>query len=138
MRDRVVAYVTRERQGRKELLVFDELDYPHAGTQVPAGRVDPGESLEETLLRELDEEAGLVDVSILRKIGTFEPGTLPHGVHHLNHAYEVAAPSAPDAWEHIVHGDGDDAGLTFVYRWVPLDPEPELWASKKDPVLASL
>ena len=30
-----------------------------AGTQVPAGRLDPGETLEECLLRELDEEAGL-------------------------------------------------------------------------------
>ena len=137
MRDRVVAYVTRERDGRKELLVFDETAHPRGGTQVPAGRVDPGESLEETLLRELDEEAALVGVSIVRKIGTFEPGTLPHGLHHLNHAYELAAPDAPDAWEHVVHGDGDDAGLTFVYRWVPLDPAPPLWSSS-DPVLDEL
>ena len=140
MRDRVVAYVTRERDGQKELLVFDEPAHPawvSAGTQVPAGRVDPGESLEETLLRELDEEAGLVGVSIVRKIGTYQPGTLPHGVDYLNHAYEVAAPDAPDAWEHVVHGDGDDAGLTFVYRWVPLDPAPTLW-SASDPVLDEL
>jgi 8-oxo-dGTP pyrophosphatase MutT (NUDIX family) len=58
-RQRVVAYVTRERDGVKELLVFDHCDDPSAGTQVPAGRVDPGETLEECLTRELDEEAGL-------------------------------------------------------------------------------
>ena len=44
--DRVLAYVTRERDGRKELLVFDHRDQPDAGTQVPAGRLEPGEDVE--------------------------------------------------------------------------------------------
>jgi 8-oxo-dGTP pyrophosphatase MutT (NUDIX family) len=35
----------------KELLVFDHRDHPNAGTQVPAGRIDPGETLEQCLLR---------------------------------------------------------------------------------------
>ncbi len=52
---RVVAYVTRG----CELLVFEHRDLPEAGTQVPAGRLDPGESLEECLARELDEEVGI-------------------------------------------------------------------------------
>ena len=68
MRQRVVAYVTRERDGVKELLVFDHRDHPKAGTQVPAGRIDPGESLEECLHRELDEEAGLRG-TIVRELG---------------------------------------------------------------------
>ena len=42
MRRRVLAYVTRERDGRRELLVFDQEADPGAGTQVPAGRLDPG------------------------------------------------------------------------------------------------
>jgi len=36
VRRRVLAYVTRERNGRTELLVFDHRDDPGAGTQVPA------------------------------------------------------------------------------------------------------
>jgi hypothetical protein len=43
---RVPACVTREREGRTELLVFDRLGDPTAGTQVPDGRLDHGESLD--------------------------------------------------------------------------------------------
>jgi 8-oxo-dGTP diphosphatase len=135
--DRVLAYVTRERDGRRELLVFDHRDYPDAGTQVPAGRLEPGEDLEAGLLRELEEEAGLDAARIVRKFATFGPGELPHGRSYTNHAYELESAAARDEWEHTVLGDGDDAGLVFRYRWVPLDPEPKLWGGV-DPVVRLL
>jgi 8-oxo-dGTP pyrophosphatase MutT (NUDIX family) len=135
--DRVVAYVTRERGGRRELLVFDHRDDREAGTQVPAGRLEPGENIEAALLRELEEEAGLSSARIVRKIGTWEPGMLPHGELYTNHAYEIEAPGAPDAWEHVVFGDGDDAGLVFVYRWIPLAADAPVWR-RGDPILAEL
>lgn len=135
--DRVLAYVTRERDGRRQLLVFDHRDYPEAGTQVPAGRLEPDEDLEAGLLRELEEEAGLTEARIVRKLGTFAPHTLPHGAHYTNHAFEVEAPGARETWEHDVVGDGDDAGLVFVYRWEPLSEALPLWLGS-DPVLASL
>ena len=135
--DRVVAYVTRERDGRRELLVFDHRDHPDAGTQVPAGRLEPGEDLEAGLLRELAEEAGLADARIVLKFATFGPGELPHGRAYTNHAYELESPGARDEWDHTVLGDGDDAGLVFRYRWVPLDPVPTLWGTS-DPVVAQL
>ena len=134
---RVVAYVTRERDGRRELLVFDHREHPHAGTQVPAGRLEPGEELEPALLRELEEEAGLPRARIVRKVATYRPGELEHGRGYTNHAYELEAPGAPDAWEHTVVGEGDDAGLVFVYRWEPLATELRLW-NGADPVLAEL
>jgi 8-oxo-dGTP pyrophosphatase MutT (NUDIX family) len=135
--DRALAYVTRERDGRKELLVFDHRDHPSAGTQVPAGRLEPHEELEAALLRELEEESGLANARVLRTIGTFAPNELPHGRRYTNHAFELEAPDAPDSWEHVVAGGGDDAGLVFLYRWVPLVPPPELWGGS-DPVLSRL
>jgi ADP-ribose pyrophosphatase YjhB (NUDIX family) len=135
--DRVLGYVTRERDGRKQLLVFDHRDHPAAGTQVPAGRLEPGEELEAGLLRELEEESGLARARVVRTLGRFARGELPHGRAYTNHAFEVEASDAPDAWEHVVAGDGDDAGLVFLYRWVPLAPAPELWGGS-DPVLARL
>jgi ADP-ribose pyrophosphatase YjhB (NUDIX family) len=135
--DRVLAYVTRERDGHKELLVFDHRDHPRAGTQVPAGRLERGEELEAGLLRELEEESGLANAHVIREFGTFGPRELPHGRAYTNHAFELEAPGAPDAWEHVVAGDGDDAGLVFLYRWVPLVPGPELWGGS-DPALALL
>ena len=135
--DRVLAYVTRERDGDKQLLVFDHRDYPDAGTQVPAGRIEAGEELEPGLLRELEEESGLANARVVRRVGTFAPGELPHGRRYTNHAFELEVPNPPDEWEHVVAGDGDDAGLVFRYRWVPLEPAPELWGGT-DPVLAQL
>jgi 8-oxo-dGTP pyrophosphatase MutT (NUDIX family) len=135
--DRVVAYVTRERDGRRELLVFDHRDHPDAGTQVPAGRLEAGEDLEAGLARELHEEAGLVDTRIVRRLGEFDGDVLGHGVGYRNHVYVVEAPNAPEDWEHVVFGEGDDAGLVFVYRWEPVTPELRLWGAS-DPVLELL
>ena len=135
--ERVIAYVTRERDGRRELLVFDHREHPSAGTQVPAGRLEAAEDLEAGLLRELEEESGLGNARIVRKLATFEPWQLPHGEPYRNHAYEVEAPDAPDEWEHVVGGDGDDAGLVFVYCWEPISPALELWRAP-DPLLSEL
>jgi 8-oxo-dGTP diphosphatase len=135
--DRVVAYVTRERDGRRELLVFDHRDDPDAGTQVPAGRLEAGEDLEAGLARELHEEAGLDDARIVRRLGEFDGEALGHGVGYRNHVYELEVPTAPDFWEHVVLGNGDDAGLMFVYRWEPITPDLSLWGGT-DPVLKQL
>jgi len=39
--------------------VFQQRGDPTAGVQVPAGRLDAGESLHDALARELDEETGV-------------------------------------------------------------------------------
>jgi 8-oxo-dGTP pyrophosphatase MutT (NUDIX family) len=126
VRQRVLAYVTRRLDGRTELLVFDHRDDPAAGTQVPAGRLDPGETLEQGLLRELHEEAGLQNARIVRELKIL--GAWADGSRYENHAFEVQVDTElPEAWTHEVHGDGDDAGLVFLYRWAPVDSGIELW-----------
>jgi 8-oxo-dGTP pyrophosphatase MutT (NUDIX family) len=136
LRQRVLAYVTRERGGRKELLVFDHADEPRAGTQVPAGRVDPGETLEQCLRRELYEEAGIERARIVRELELV--GDWVARSHYENHAYEVALEGdADDGWDHVVVGDGDDAGLVFRYRWEPVRPDLRLF-NRRDPVLEQL
>jgi ADP-ribose pyrophosphatase YjhB (NUDIX family) len=126
-RARVLAYVTRQREGRTELLVFDQRGDPEAGTQVPAGRLDPGESLEEGLLRELHEESGLERVRIVRELPVL--GDWVVRSQYDDHAFEVwvEGDPPPDTWEHVVHGNGDDAGMTFLYRWVAVEPGLDLW-----------
>jgi 8-oxo-dGTP pyrophosphatase MutT (NUDIX family) len=69
----VLAYITRNTgEGVTELLVFDHLDFPEAGTQVPAGTVDGDESIEAALLREAEEETGLTGCRITRKIAVYD------------------------------------------------------------------
>ena len=130
VRKRVVGYVTR---GRK-LLVFE-----HAGvTQLPAGRVDPDETLEEAVVREVEEETG-VKVEVVSKLADgdeFERlvGRWPHETHAF-HAVPVA--DTPDEWTHRVTGTGMDAGMAMPCRWIPLDERPLLWG-KADPLVERL
>jgi 8-oxo-dGTP pyrophosphatase MutT (NUDIX family) len=131
VRQRVLAYVTRERHGRIELLVFDQPASPEAGTQVPAGRLEPGETLYDGLLRELSEESGIGGVTIVRELPIL--GDWVRESPYEEHAFEVhLRQEAPDRWDHVVHGDGDDAGMVFSYRWLPVDSEIQLWAAADD------
>jgi 8-oxo-dGTP pyrophosphatase MutT (NUDIX family) len=134
MRKRVVAYVTRERDGVKEVLVVDDRDHPHTGTQLPAGRLEPGEMLEQGLLRELHEEAGIERARIVREL---DRPTWP--AKYENHAFEVhiEGGETTDTWDHVVHGDGHDAGLIFRYRWEPVRRDLRLF-SRVDPILEAL
>jgi 8-oxo-dGTP pyrophosphatase MutT (NUDIX family) len=113
------------RDGRTELLVFDDPEHPYIGVQVPAGRLDAGEELEAGLLRELEEEAGLTNARIVQELPAFEDH---YPSRYENHGFHVVLEEeAPDEWEHVVRGTGDDAGLAFRYRWVPLEPDPRLF-----------
>lgn len=134
-RQRVVAYVTRERDGRTELLTIEHKEMPEAGIQVPAGRVDPGEDLEQAVLREVAEETGLDNLRLVRKLPEFEA---EYENPHESHAFHlVAETETPDTWEHEVHGEGSDAGLVYVCRWLPLTPDLRLW-NGRDPMLRHL
>jgi 8-oxo-dGTP pyrophosphatase MutT (NUDIX family) len=131
VRQRVVGYVTRGR----ELLVFD-----HAGTtQVPAGRIDLHESLEEGLLREVDEETGLSAVRVICELaGPAEFTRLFGAGAHESHAFHaVTDAETPESWEHRVTGSGMDAGIVYPCRWVPLDRCPPLWG-KLDALVETL
>ena len=120
IRRRVAVYVERGR----ELLVFDHRDHPEAGTQIPAGGLEPDELPEAGAVREVFEETGLRLSAALSLLGTHEH---PDGLGRPSRTYffKVDAPSdAPDAWEHRVTGEGDDNELVFLCRF---DSAPVLW-----------
>ena len=66
--EKVAAFVTRDSESGEtnspELLVFRHGN-PLAGIQVPAGTVEIGESPQDAVLREVAEEAGLVDLLLV-------------------------------------------------------------------------
>ncbi|WP_030775085.1 NUDIX hydrolase [Streptomyces sp. NRRL F-2664] len=119
-RIRVAAYVIRQR-AVPELLVFDHLGIPEAGTQIPAGGVASGEGPEEAVLREVAEETGLLTATAVRRITVEDKPHPDTGRPRRTSFFLLRAPAdTPDAWDHHVHGDGGDAGLTFSCRFVPL------------------
>ena len=66
---KVTAFIVRENNGVKELLVFK---HPTAGVQIPAGTVEDGEGIETAVKRETYEETGLQFVKIEKYLGCFE------------------------------------------------------------------
>src|SRR4029078_7415488 len=68
-RPRVVVYVTREhpQTGAAQLLVFDIAGEPESVSVVPGGRVEPGETFDQTAVRELREETG-PEVRVVREV----------------------------------------------------------------------
>jgi ADP-ribose pyrophosphatase YjhB (NUDIX family) len=85
---RCVGGIAADRDGR--LLMIKRGRAPSAGLwSVPGGRVEPGESDEAAVIREMREETGL-EVSVGRLVGTVErPG--PGGVVYEIHDYAVTA-----------------------------------------------
>jgi len=71
--EKVTAFVTREGANGRELLVFH---HPHAGIQVPAGTVEPNETPELAVRREVEEETGLISVTIAAYLGRAEQPSL--------------------------------------------------------------
>ncbi|MFE3944437.1 NUDIX domain-containing protein [Streptomyces sp. NPDC059118] len=137
---RVAAYVIRQ-CAVPELLVFDHIGMPTAGTQVPAGGVGPDEELEQAVLREVAEETGLSAATVVRKIAVEDKPHPETGQPRRTAFFFVRAPAdTPDSWEHRVRGDGDDAGLAFACRFLPLPlsqplaDEQDAWLGHIDPL----
>lgn len=138
-RIRVAAYVIRS-LAVPELLVFDHVDMPEAGTQVPAGGVESGEGLEAAVLREVAEETGLLTATVVRRIAVEDKPHPDSGLPRRTSFFYVQAPADTlDAWEHQVHGEGEDDGLTFACRFLslpltqPLADGQDAWLGRVDP-----
>jgi 8-oxo-dGTP pyrophosphatase MutT (NUDIX family) len=122
---RATAYLT-DASGR--LLVFDHVDAPGAGTQVPAGGIHDGEAPESAVLRELYEESGVTDVTLVRKLGetwyVAAPGNVPPGLEEqIQHAFHLhlRVSAAAGRWEWDERSGGDVTLHRFAFRWVTID-----------------
>ena len=125
---KVYAYVTREREGRAQALVFRHRapDAPEAGIQVPGGTAEPGERPMDTLLRELREEAGIAPKRLTYIAALAVDHHMIVGETVERHFYHVKVDEAPDEWDHVVTGGGEDAGMVFSFFWIERSDEMSL------------
>ncbi|HEX8626807.1 MAG TPA: NUDIX domain-containing protein [Catenuloplanes sp.] len=131
-RVRVAAYVIRHSGREPQLLVFDHIGIPDAGTQVPAGGVKPGESLHDAVLREVAEETGLTDISVLSEIASeHKPHPETGQPRHTTYFHVQAPAGTSDSWQHTVTGTGQDSELEFACRFVSLPLQKHL-ADRQD------
>lgn len=98
------------------LLVFDHPD-PTAGTQVPKGGVERGESPREAVVRELAEESGLTDVEVEALLARDEWPHPEKPKAYRRYFFHLSASTDRDSWDHEVTGSGEDEGMVYSYYW---------------------
>jgi len=88
--------------------------HPIAGRQLVKGTIESGESADEAAIRELAEEAGILDAKIVSHLGLWK-SRYQEQVWSF-HLCEVDQ-EMPDEW---VHHASDDGGHDFTFFWYPL------------------
>ncbi len=124
------------------LLVFEHVDYPEAGIQVPGGTVEPGEDLVKAVLREVREETDLQNVELITYLGCVGRDLSEFGLNeiHLRHYFHCGLDVIPSqswiAYEHDP-SDGSEGPIGFSFYWVSLESVPSL-AGGTDEMLIGL
>lgn len=108
---------------RGRLLVFRHPEDGHM--QLPKGTIEPGESPEVAVRRELLEESGIDYVGPLQPLGTLdrecEAGVEGNTHRHaqLWHLFLMRAHGAlPETFVHKATGSPEEEGLVFSFRWL--------------------
>jgi 8-oxo-dGTP pyrophosphatase MutT (NUDIX family) len=125
-RHRAHAYITHG----KRLLVFEHVDFPEAGIQVPAGTVRAGEAPDLAVMREAHEETGLGGLELVGALGDFERDMTEFGVEEIQHGWFYhlqCGETPPDGWRHDETHGGTGDPIRFELYWVSLpDDVPDL------------
>lgn len=121
---KVYGYIVRFREGKPEVLVFRH-PIAEAGIQIPKGTVKPNESLLSAIVREIEEETGLLNIEVEKLLANdiweYNDGTIHH-----RYFYRLNIVDAPDEWSYEPTGGGDEAGLTFQFFWISSVNEVQL------------
>ncbi|MFX3625325.1 MAG: NUDIX domain-containing protein [Ectobacillus sp.] len=118
---KVYAYVTREKEGKLQLLVYANYDNPDAGLQVPGGSVEHGETLVSALLRDILEESGLNNVKIEKTIADELIHVKEKNEYQQRYfCHATLTADVKDEWLHTVTS-GEDNGHVFQFKWIDAD-----------------
>ncbi|NYF26249.1 NUDIX domain-containing protein [Sporosarcina sp. JAI121] len=133
LKRKVLAYITKGEDAKREILVFEHKDNPDAGLQVPGGTIEDDELLIDALYREIEEETGIrrEELELKGKVNKTNYFPANRGVVYERNIFHLAFIGREhDRWEHHVKSDGQDNGMTFCHRWIPVDKLPELAANQ--------
>lgn len=133
---KVLAYITKGEQPNLELLVFEHKNEPDAGLQVPGGTIEEGEMLIDALYREITEETGITrdKLSFMGKIHKYNYYPNGKDTAYERNFFHLGYAGDEQCWEHNVVSDGLDNGMTFQFRWEPIDRLPKLAGEQDEAV----
>jgi len=114
-RQKSFSYIIRASQAGPELLVFAGLEEP--GFEVPKGTVQPGETPAQAAAREILEESGLRELTLIRELGVTQ------WQDEEQHFFLFRADALlPDRFEHVVTGQDGDRGMRYQFTWIEITP----------------
>ncbi|MCM3745598.1 NUDIX hydrolase [Sporosarcina luteola] len=131
---KVLAYITKDDNGDRKLLVFEHKNNPEAGWQVPGGTIEEDELLLDALYREIEEETGIrreqlqLNGKVIKE--NYFPENRPNVIHERNIFHLTYIGEEEAEWDTCVNSTGKDNGMIFHCRWVPVNELPELAASQ--------
>jgi len=117
---KVTAYITRKRRDCAQLLLCLEEGMESFGLQVPGGTLEPPETLEDCLLREIREEAALTNVRLAQYLGQTRYFFEKKQRYVTRHYYHLTISECADTFTHIVQSQDEDNGWIYHYHWLDL------------------
>lgn len=138
VRQKVYVYITYQGQ----LLVFEHVDFPEAGIQVPGGTIEWREQPQEGAMREAKEESGLENLRLVQSLGCVDRDMRAFGLAeiHERHYFHLRCDEIPlQTWISYEQtpSDGSQGPIKFEFYWVSLNAVPPL-AGKTDEMLPML
>jgi len=117
---KALAYVVKD----GKLLAFRHVDFSfeEVGLQVPGGTIEPGETPEVAVLRELKEETGYDCFEIVKKLGVDTYDISPYRYEIQERHIFLVRPTAPlpDRWLSQEEHEGTRPPTKFENFWLPL------------------
>lgn len=109
--------IQQNEEGDRSLLVYHCV--PGVQYRFVGGNVDEGEELIEALYREIYEESGLEELTLVKKLGVQNYYKEFIDANVERHDY-LLVPNKylPQGWEHKCSGEGGDHGEVFRYQWI--------------------
>ena len=119
--EKAFAYIT----SLDKLLVFDHVEFPDAGVQVPAGTIRPEETPARAATREAREETGLDQFLRIDFLGNANFDARPYGRDEIHRRHFFHLPlrgDAPQRWRHREQDPsvGDSEAIELELYWLPL------------------
>jgi ADP-ribose pyrophosphatase YjhB (NUDIX family) len=115
IRKKVYGFILQDNEvGEKTLLVY--LNEPEVPFRLVGGNVDAGETEEEALFREIQEESGLKQFKLVKKIGTqyYYKDFIDANVERHDYLL-IPETRLPEKWSFTGEGEGEDCGTIFNY-----------------------
>jgi 8-oxo-dGTP pyrophosphatase MutT (NUDIX family) len=120
--------------GTPQLLALSFAAEPGLPLRFPGGTLHENEDPLIGLFRELREETGLTELTVIRKLGVqhyYKP-YIQADVERHDYLVQASA-HLPESFSHVVQGDGGDSGEVFNYRWIGSDEIDQVdWEFRKD------